>query len=140
MNASSTSALTRPCVVIATALLILALNLSFGAAVVTAAADDDIPGSAFVLGSTVGGTVDPSTDPSDVYCIHLNAGDEIRIECMPTATSSDANPKKGHLSFLAPGVPSLAGFQRLRHCLVQEPMEGQLPHLVCRVRICSPSE
>ena len=109
MNASSTSALARPCVVIATALLILALNLSFGAAVVTAAADDDIPGSAFVLGSTVGGTVDPSTDPSDVYCIHLNAGDEIRIECMPTATSSDANPKKGHLSFLAPGVPSLAG-------------------------------
>lgn len=109
MNASRTSALVRLCTLAAATLLVTALALSLGAVGAAAATDDDIPGTAFAVGSAVSGTVDPAADPNDVYGIHLDAGDEVRITCMPTATSSDANPKKGHLSFFAPGVPSLAG-------------------------------
>lgn len=73
-----------------------------------AATDDDVPGTSIALGDNAQGTVNPASDPNDVYGIWLDAGEEVRVKCLPTATSSNADPKEGGLWFLSPEASSLS--------------------------------
>lgn len=85
----------------------IAVALLWAGAVAWAATDDDVPGTAIALGERAEGIVNPASDPNDVYGVWLDAGEEVRLKCLPTATSSSADPKEGGLWLLSPEASSL---------------------------------
>ena len=66
--------------------LVLAFSLFCAADPTLAASDDDIPGNALALGSSVSQSVS-SADAKDVYAVTLTAGQEVHIRCDPGTTS-----------------------------------------------------
>ena len=69
---------------------------------VLAASDDDIPGDALALGSSVSQSVG-SGDVNDVYAVTLTAGQEVHIRCDPGTASGP----KGSFYLLVPGASSI---------------------------------
>jgi hypothetical protein len=83
--------------------LVLAFSMFWGAGSTLAAADDDdIPGGALALGSSVSQSVS-SGDVNDVYAIDLTAGEEVHIRCDPGTTSGP----RGSFYLLVPGASSI---------------------------------
>jgi hypothetical protein len=73
------------------------------AAPVSAAGDDNIPGSPLNIGGTVSGAV-TSGDVNDVYAVNLTAGQEVHIRCDPGSTGGNG----GAVHLLVPGASSVA--------------------------------
>jgi hypothetical protein len=101
---------------IATLFVAVLLGVVLGSAVsVLAAADDDLPGTAFAMGSTTSQSVGPA-DLSDVYAVQFVVGQEVHIRCDPGQNGSAT----GSIHLLVPGALSVDGshdFDELIHTL-----------------------
>jgi hypothetical protein len=86
------------------ALVLTAWMLGFAGPALSAA-DDDIPGNSFAIGSSISQTVS-SGDVSDVYAVTLAEGQEVHIRCDPGTSGG------GAFRLLGPGVSSIGDSNR----------------------------
>ncbi|HLA80273.1 MAG TPA: hypothetical protein VJP78_01400, partial [Thermoleophilia bacterium] len=92
----------RPSTAVLLAAALLAIFVLAFAGSVSAAGDDDIPGTSLATGVTVSQTVS-SGDVSDVYAVNLSAGLEVHIRCDPGTTGAAT----GVFHLVVPGAASI---------------------------------